>query len=188
MTQYHGNILPYKGKWPKIADDVFIAPGASVIGDVEIGAGSSIWFNCVLRGDDNPIRIGERVNVQDGTVIHVHSKFQGTYIGNDITIGHMALLHACTLEDKCFVGMGSIVLDKCKVETHGMLAGGAMLTPGKIVKGGEMWGGRPAKPMRALSDEEIANFDWSVAGYCERAGEFRDELAALAQKHGVAAE
>ena len=85
MTQYHGNILPHKGKWPKIADDVFIAPGASVIGDVEIGAGSSIWFNCVLRGDDNPIRIGERVNVQDGSVIHVHSKFQGTYIGNDIT-------------------------------------------------------------------------------------------------------
>jgi gamma-carbonic anhydrase len=188
MTQYHGNILPYKGKWPKIADDVFIAPGASVIGDVEIGAGSSIWFNCVLRGDDNPIRIGERVNVQDGTVIHVHSKFQGTFIGNDITIGHMALLHACTLEDKCFVGMGSIVLDQCTVETHGMLAGGAMLTPGKTVTGGEMWGGRPAKPMRALSDEEIANFDWSVAGYCERAGEFRDELAALADKHGVAAE
>jgi len=115
-------------------------------------------------------------------VIHVHSLFQGTYIGNDITIGHMALLHACTLEDKCFVGMGSIVLDKCRVETHGMLAGGAMLTPGKTVKGGEMWGGRPAKPMRALSDAEIANFDVSVAGYCERAGEFRDELAALADK------
>ena len=182
MTQHQGNILPYKGKWPKIADDVFIAPGASVIGDVEIGAGSSIWFNCVLRGDDNPIRIGERVNVQDGTVIHVHSLFQGTYIGNDITIGHMALLHACTLEDKCFVGMGSIWPDKCRVETHGMLAGGAMLTPGKTVKGGEMWGGRPAKPMRALSDAEIANFDVSVAGYCERAGEFRDELAALADK------
>ena len=188
MTQYQGNILPYKGKWPKIADDVFIAPGASVIGDVEIGAGSSIWFNCVLRGDDNPIRIGERVNVQDGTVIHVHSKFQGTYIGNDITIGHMALLHACTLEDNCFVGMGSIVLDRCTVETHSMLAGGAMLTPGKTVKGGEMWGGRPAKPMRALSEEEIANFAVSVAGYCERADEFRDELAALSDKQGVAAE
>ena len=179
MTQYHGNILPYKGRWPKIADDVFIAPGASVIGDVEIAAGSSIWFNCVLRGDDNPIRIGERVNIQDGTVIHVHSKFQGTFIGNDITIGHMALLHACTLEDKSFIGMGSIVLDQCTIETHGMLAGGAMLTPGKTVKGGEMWGGRPAKRMRALSEEEIANFEWSVEGYCERAGEFRDELAEL---------
>lgn len=188
MTQFQGNILPYKGKWPKIADDVFIAPGASVIGDVEIGAGSSIWFNCVLRGDDNPIRIGERVNVQDGTVIHVHSKFQGTYIGSDITIGHMALLHACNIQDKAFVGMGSIVLDQCTIETHGMLAGGAMLTPGKTVPGGQMWGGRPAKPMRDLTDEEIAGFDWSFESYAERAGEYRDEFAALSKDAGLAAE
>ena len=188
MTQFHGNILPYKGKWPKIADDVFVAPGASIIGDVEIGAGSSIWFNCVLRGDDNPIRIGERVNGQDGTVIHVHSKFQGTYIGSDITIGHMALLHACNIHDKAFVGMGSIVLDQCTIESTGMLAGGAMLTPGKTVKSGELWGGRPAKMMRALSDAEIANFDWSFASYAERAGEYRDEFAALAKERGLAAE
>ena len=188
MAQLHGNILPYKGKWPKIADDVFIAPGASVIGDVEIGAGSSIWFNAVIRGDDNPVRIGERVNVQDGTVIHVHSKFQGTFIGSDITIGHMALLHACNIQDKAFVGMGSIVLDQCTVESHGMLAGGAMLTPGKTVKSGELWAGRPAKMMRALSEEEIANFDWSFQGYKERAGEYRDEFAALAKARGAAAE
>ena len=180
MTQFHGTVLPYKGKWPKIADDVFVAPGAVVIGDVEIGAGSSIWFNCVLRGDDNPIYIGERVNVQDGTVIHVHSKFQGTYIGSDITIGHMCLLHACELEDKSFVGMGSIVLDQCRVQTGGMLAGGAMLTPGKTVKSGELWAGRPAKPMRDLSEEEIDNFDWSFNSYAERAQEYRTELAALA--------
>jgi carbonic anhydrase/acetyltransferase-like protein (isoleucine patch superfamily) len=188
MTQLHGNILPYKGKMPKIADDVFVAPGAQIIGDVEIGAGSSIWFNCVLRGDDNPIRIGERVNVQDGTVIHVHSKFQGTYIGSDITIGHMALLHACNIQDKAFVGMGSIVLDRCTIETNGMLAGGAMLTPGKTVKTGELWAGRPATFMRALSDEEIGNFDWSFQSYSERAGEYRDEYAALARERGLAAE
>lgn len=188
MTQFHGNILPYRGKWPKIADDVFIAPGASVIGDVEIGAGSSVWFNCVLRGDDNPIRIGERVNVQDGTVIHVHSKFQGTFIGSDITIGHMALLHACTIEDKAFVGMGSIVLDRCTIESGAMLAAGAMLTPGKTVKAGELWAGRPAKMMRALSDEEIANFDWSFSSYAERAAEFRSEYAALARDPKLAAE
>ena len=118
MTDFQGNILPYNGKWPKIADDVFIAPGASVIGDVEIGAGSSVWFNCVLRGDDNPIRIGKRVNVQDGTVIHVHIQTQGTYIGDDVTIGHMALLHACNIADKAFVGMGSIVLDEGTIETQ----------------------------------------------------------------------
>jgi carbonic anhydrase/acetyltransferase-like protein (isoleucine patch superfamily) len=188
MTQFHGNILPYKGKWPKIADDVFIAPGASVIGDVEIGAGSSVWFNSVIRGDDNPVRIGERVNVQDGTVIHVHSKFQGTFIGSDITIGHMALLHACNIQDKAFVGMGSIVLDQCTIETHGMLAGGAMLTPGKTVKAGELWAGRPAKPMRDLSEEEIANFDWSFEGYAERAQEYRTEFAALAAARAAAAE
>ena len=188
MIQFQGNILPYKGKWPKIADDVFIAPGASVIGDVEIGAGSSVWFNTVIRGDDNPIRIGERVNIQDGSVIHVHSKFQGTYIGNDITIGHMALLHACDIQDKAFVGMGSIVLDQCTVETHGMLAGGAMLTPGKTIKAGELWGGRPAKAMRELSQEEIDNFDWSVNGYAERGQEYRTELLALANARREAAE
>ncbi|MEC8462855.1 MAG: gamma carbonic anhydrase family protein, partial [Pseudomonadota bacterium] len=117
MTQRKGNILPYNGKWPKISDDVFIAPGAIVIGDVEIGAGSSVWFNTVIRGDENPVRIGERVNIQDGSVIHVHSKLQGTYIGSDITIGHMALLHACSIQDNAFVGMGSIVLDQCTIET-----------------------------------------------------------------------
>ena len=186
MTQFQGNILPYKGKWPKIADDVFIAPGASVIGDVEIGAGSSVWFNTVIRGDENPIRIGERVNIQDGSVIHVHSKYQGTYIGNDITIGHMALLHACNIHDKAFVGMGSIVLDQCTIETHGMLAGGAMLTPGKTVKAGELWGGRPARPMRELSEEEIAGFDLSFESYADRAEEYRMELNALLNARGVA--
>ncbi|HCH56296.1 MAG TPA: gamma carbonic anhydrase family protein [Rhodospirillaceae bacterium] len=186
MTQFQGNILPYKGKWPKIADDVFIAPGASVIGDVEIGAGSSVWFNTVIRGDDNPIRIGERVNIQDGSVIHVHSKYQGTYIGSDITIGHMALLHACNIHDKAFVGMGSIVLDRCTIETHSMLAGGAMLTPGKTVKAGELWGGRPARPMRELSEEEIAGFDWSFESYADRAEEYRMELNALLNARGAA--
>ena len=179
MTQFQGNILPYNGKWPKIADDVFIAPGASVIGDVEIGAGSSVWFNSVIRGDDNPVHIGERVNVQDGTVIHVHSRFQGTFIGSDVTIGHMALLHACTIQDKAFVGMGSIVLDKCTIETRGMLASGAMLTIGKTVKSRELWGGRPAKLMRNLSDEEIANFDWTIGGYVQRAGEYKAEYTDL---------
>ena len=186
MTQFQGNILPFKGKWPKIADDVFIAPGASVIGDVEIGAGSSVWFNTVIRGDDNPVRIGERVNIQDGSVIHVHSKYQGTYIGNDITIGHLALLHACNIHDKAFVGMGSIVLDQCTIETQSMLAGGAMLTPGKTVKTGELWGGRPARPMRELSEEEIAGFDRSFESYADRAEVYRVELNALLNAGGVA--
>ena len=188
MIQTQGNILPYNGQWPKIADDVFIAPGASVIGDVEIGTGSSVWFNSVIRGDESSIRIGERVNIQDGTVIHVHSELQGTWIGSDVTIGHMALLHACNIQDKAFVGMGSIVLDKCTIETHGMLAGGAMLTPGKTVKAGELWAGRPAKMMRALSHDEIVNFDWSVGNYSERAQEYRTEFMELENSLGEAAE
>lgn len=180
MTDFQGNILPYNGKWPKIADDVFIAPGASVIGDVEIGAGSSVWFNCVLRGDDNPIRIGKRVNVQDGTVIHVHIQTQGTYIGDDVTIGHMALLHACNIADKAFVGMGSIVLDEGTIETRGMLAAGAMLTPKKVIKSGELWSGRPARLMRELSKEEIEGFDWSVESYFERGQEYLRDFTSLA--------
>ncbi|MEX2453830.1 MAG: gamma carbonic anhydrase family protein [Rhodospirillaceae bacterium] len=188
MTGIQGNILPYRGKWPKIADDVFVAPGACVIGDVEIGAGSSVWFNCVLRGDDQPIRIGERVNVQDGTVIHVHSKFQGTFIGSDITIGHMALLHGCNVQDRAFIGMGSIVLDRCTVESGAMLAGGAMLTPGKTVRSGELWAGRPAKFMRDITEKELGNFDWSFRSYAERAQEYRTEFAALAGDRDLAAE
>lgn len=177
MTQ--GNILPYRGRWPQIADDVFVAPGASVIGDVTIGAGSSVWFNAVIRGDDMPVTIGERVNVQDGTVIHVHTKFQGTRIGDDVTIGHMALLHACNVESGAFIGMGAIALDTSTVESGAMLAAGAMLTPGKTVKSGELWAGRPAKFMRRITEEELEGFEWSFRSYAERAQEYRNELDAL---------
>ena len=179
MNQVFGTILSYNGKQPKISEDVWIAPGAMVIGDVEIGSGSSVWFNTVIRGDDNPVRIGERVNVQDGCVIHVHSEFQGTYIGNDITIGHMCLLHACNINDNAFIGMGSIVLDECTVQSGGMLAAGAMLTPRKTVKTGELWAGRPAKLMRNLTRVEIDNFEWSSQNYTERAREYSAELAAI---------
>lgn len=177
MTQ--GNILPYRGRWPRIADDVFVAPGASVIGDVTIGAGSSVWFNAVIRGDDKPVTIGERVNVQDGTVIHVHTRFQGTHIGNDVTIGHMALLHACNIESKAFIGMGAIMLDTSTIESGAMLAAGAMLTPGKTVKSGELWAGRPAKFMRRITEEELEGFDWSFRSYAERAQEYRTEFRTL---------
>lgn len=187
MTRREGDVLPYLGTWPRIAEDVFVAPGARVIGDVEIGAGSSVWFNAVVRGDDLPIRIGRRVNIQDGTVIHVHSRFQGTRIGDDVTIGHMALLHACTIESKAFVGMGAIVLDKCTVESGAMLAAGAMLTPGKTIRSGELWAGRPARFMRRITEEELGGFDWSFESYAERAREYRAEYAALGRPSGTKA-
>jgi gamma-carbonic anhydrase len=149
-------LLAYRGILPRIGDRVFIAPGAKVIGDVEIGADSSIWFGCVVRGDVNVVRIGERTNLQDGTVVHVAKDGQGTFIGSDITVGHMALLHACTLEDNCFVGMRATIMDGCLVERGAMVAAGALITPGKRVKAGELWAGTPAKPIRRLTDEDRA--------------------------------
>ena len=149
-------LLPYRGVLPRVAERVFIAPGTAVIGDVEIGSQSSIWFGCVVRGDVNVVRIGERTNIQDGTVVHVAKEGQGTFIGSDITIGHMALLHACTLEDGCFIGMRATIMDGCLIERGAMVAAGALITPGKRVRSGELWAGTPAKPIRWLTDEDRA--------------------------------
>ncbi len=161
---------------PTVAPDVFIAPGAQVIGDVTIGAGSSIWFNCVLRGDGNFIRIGERTNIQDGSVVHITRKTHGTTIGNDVLVGHMAIIHGCTLEDSSFVGLGAIVMDACVIETDAMLAAGALLTPGKRIERGQMWAGRPAKYVRDLTADEIARNRAGSAGYATLAQHFRENL------------
>lgn len=154
-------ILPFKGKFPKISDKAFIAPGAVIIGDVEIGEYSSVWPNVVIRGDVNYIRIGKRTNIQDGTVIHVtrHSvagegENGTTLIGDNITIGHNAMLHACKLENACFVGMSSTIIDGAIVEAGAMVAAGAVVTPNKIVKSGELWAGNPAKFMREMRQPE----------------------------------
>ena len=149
-------ILPYKGIMPKIHETAFIAENAVIIGDVEIGAGSGVWYGCVLRGDVNVIRVGENSNIQDGTVVHVSSTTQGTYIGNNITIGHMALLHACTLEDGCFIGMKACVMDDATVASGAMVGAGAMVTPRKQVPSGQLWLGSPARYARDLSEQERA--------------------------------
>ncbi|MCM0033543.1 gamma carbonic anhydrase family protein [Sandarakinorhabdus limnophila] len=154
---------------PQIADDVFIAPGAHVIGKVSIGAGSSIWFNCVLRGDVGHISVGERTNVQDGTIVHVTGGRFDTHIGDDVLIGHACIIHGCRLENHAFVGMGAIVLDGAVVEPDAMLAAGALLTPGKVVKSGELWAGRPAKFLRSLTAAEIAGNRAGAAGYARLA-------------------
>ncbi|HVI87578.1 MAG TPA: gamma carbonic anhydrase family protein [Dongiaceae bacterium] len=177
-----GLIRAFGGQLPRIAADTFIAETATVIGQVEIGARSSVWYGCILRGDSNVIRIGARTNVQDGTVIHVNHEREGalgtkTTIGDDITIGHMALLHACTLEDGCFIGMKACVMDGVVVESGAMVAAGALVTPGKRVKRGELWAGSPAKFMRALTDKEMAYFGYSAAHYAELAASYRQEGA-----------
>lgn len=174
-------IVPFDGKTPQVHETAFVAPGCRLIGDVVIGAGSSVWYNCVLRGDVNAIRIGERSNIQDGTVVHCdsgHGDRPGfpTLIGDDVLIGHMAMIHGCTLHDKSFVGLGSIVMDGCTVESGGMLAAGAMLTPGKTVAAGEMWGGRPAKKMRDLSEAQQAGNALGAAGYALLAQSHREAV------------
>lgn len=169
-----GHILAYKSTLPTIAADCFIAPTATVIGDVVIGTGTNVWFNCVIRGDVHEIRIGERTNIQDGTIVHVTGGKLGTYIGSDITIGHGAILHACTLEDGCFIGMGAIVLDGAVVESGAMVAAGAVVTPGKRIKAGELWGGNPAKLLRELSEQDRAVFPVSAANYVALGQTYRD--------------
>ncbi len=166
-------ILPYNGIYPTIASDVFIAPGAVVIGDVHIGAGSNVWFGCVIRGDVNSIRIGERTNIQDGTVIHVTRKTGPTIIGSGITIGHSVLLHACTLMDNCFIGMHATVMDHAVVEHYAMVAACANVTYNKIVPTNELWAGNPAKKLRDMKPQERDFIPVSAENYVRLAGEYR---------------
>jgi len=155
MTEFK-QVSDYMGITPTIADDVYLAPSAVVIGDVHIGTESSIWHHVTIRGDVNYIRIGERTNIQDGCVVHV-SRVEGgqTIIGSDITIGHMALIHACELQDNSFVGMKAMVMDNAVIESYGMLAAGAVLTPGKVIRSRELWMGTPARFVRMMTDEDL---------------------------------
>ena len=164
------SIIPLHGKSPRIHSTAFIAPGCRIIGDVEIGPGASIWYNCVLRADVNFIRVGARSNVQDGTVIHCDSAEGGmngspTIIEDEALVGHMAMLHGCTIRTGALVGLGAIVMDGCVVERNAMLAAGAMLTPGKIIPTGQMWGGRPARFMRDLDEHWSIGNQMAVAHY-----------------------
>ncbi len=169
-------ILPFNGKQPVIAPDAFIAPNATVIGDVQIGADASIWFNTVLRGDVFHIRIGARTNIQDGSVVHVTTDRFPTIIGDDVLVGHMVLLHGCTVESNSFVGMGAIVMDEAVIEGGGMLAAGALLTPGKRVRKGQLWGGRPAKFLRDLTPEEVIRLADGPQHYVELGQNYRRML------------
>jgi carbonic anhydrase/acetyltransferase-like protein (isoleucine patch superfamily) len=162
-------ILPYKDKSPKIDASCFIAPQVVVVGDVEIGKNTNVWYGCVLRGDVNEIRIGENTNIQDGTVIHVATFGQGSYIGDRVTVGHMALIHACTIEDDAFIGMKAIIMDGAKVEKGAYVAAGALVTPGKVVKSGEVWAGSPAKYMRDVNEKDLEVMNWSWDHYVKLA-------------------
>ncbi|HEX2762271.1 MAG TPA: gamma carbonic anhydrase family protein [Allosphingosinicella sp.] len=168
-------LIPFGGRSPVVDPSAFVAPGAVLIGDVEIAPGASVWYNCVLRGDVNRIRVGARSNIQDGSVLHVdsprpgHESGQPTIIGEDVLIGHMAMVHGCILHDRAFVGLGSIVMDGCEIESGGMLAAGALLTPGRRIAAGQLWAGRPAKYVRDLSPEDLEGQQAGVRHYVELA-------------------
>lgn len=168
-------LLPYKKIRPTIGDKVFIAENAAVVGDIGIGEESNIWFNVSMRGDVHEIRIGKRTNIQDNSVVHVTRNVSGTYIGDEVTIGHGAIIHACTIGNQAFVGMGAIILDEAKMEDRSMLAAGALLTPGKVVPTGQLWGGSPARYMRDLTEEELAFFPVSADNYVKLAAEYLAE-------------
>lgn len=169
-------ILPYRGVRPQIDPTAFVAPGATLIGDVIIGPESSVWPGCILRGDLGPLRVGRKSNLQDGTLLHATDPSQGgkgVFVGDGVTVGHMAILHDCVIEDRAFIGMRATILDGAKVESEGMLAAGALLTPGKIVKRGQIWAGNPAKYFRDITAEERAGFDSRAQEYYELACTYR---------------
>ena len=165
-------IRPYLDQFPSLGERVYVDPAATVIGTVTLGDDVSIWPGCVVRGDVNFIRIGARSNIQDGTVIHVshdgpHAKLGGfaTVIGDDVTIGHKAIIHACRIEDAALIGMGAVLLDGAVVRKHGFVGAGALLAPGKVVGEAELWLGNPARKVRVLSDAEIEGLYYSAQHY-----------------------
>lgn len=176
MTDHRTDITiaAIRGKAPRIHSSAFIAPGCRIIGDVEIGPDASVWYNCVIRADVNKVVIGARTNIQDGSVIHCDSPKPdrpdgyATIIGEDVLIGHMAMVHGCTLEDRAFVGLGAIVMDGSYIEMEGMLAAGAQLT-GKRIPRRELWLGRPARLLRMLDDAAVAANHAGVQSYVNNA-------------------
>lgn len=168
-------VRPHAGKAPRLGAGVWLADDAVVIGDVDLGPAASVWYGAVLRGDVNSIRIGARTNVQDGTVIHVTSRTHPTVLGDDVTVGHRAVLHGCTVHDRALVGIGAIVLDGAVVGEEAMVGAGALVPPGMVVPPRTLVLGSPAKPRRPLTPEEIAGLAASAAHYVEYAARHRAE-------------
>ncbi len=169
-----GLILPFRNHLPEIAPDAFVAANATLIGRVEVGPRASVWYGCVLRGDLGEIHVGALTNVQDGTIVHVSSVKGGdAWIGSQVTIGHMALIHACRLEDRCFIGMKACVMDGAVVESGAWVAAGAVVTPGKRVPKGQLWAGTPARYLRDVSADEMLYIEHLPKQYARLAQQYR---------------
>lgn len=148
-------ILPVKGIQPELGKDCFIAPNATIVGDVIMGDGCSVWFNAVVRGDVNSIRIGNKVNIQDGAVIHCTYEKTKTIIGDNVSVGHNAIVHGCTVEDNVLIGMGAIVMDNARIGSNTIIAAGAVVLEGTQVEPGTIYAGVPAKKVKEISMELV---------------------------------
>ena len=168
-------IRPFRGKHPQIHPSAYVAESAQVIGDVEIGEESSVWFGAVVRGDVFHIRIGDRTNIQDGTVVHVSNGTHATVLEDEVTVGHNVTLHGCHVERGCLIGIGSIVMDACRVGRHSLVAAGALLSPGTAAPPRSLGMGGPARVKRQLTDEEVADLDVFWKNYVEYTRVYREE-------------
>lgn len=167
-------IRPFRGKHPQIHPTAFIEESAQIIGDVEIGAESSVWFNAVVRGDVFYIRIGNRTNIQDGTVVHVTNGTHATILEDEVTVGHNATLHGCHIERGCLVGMGAIVMDGVRVGAQSLVAAGALVAPGTQIPPRSLVMGAPAKLKRPLTDEEVAGLEVYWQNYIEYTKQYKE--------------
>lgn len=169
-------IKTVNGKTPQIGEDCFIAENATIVGEVSMGKQCSVWFNAVLRGDVHYIKMGDKVNVQDGAVIHCTYKKSPTTIGNNVSIGHNAIVHGCTLKDNVLVGMGSIVMDDCVVESNSIIAAGAVVTKGTHVPSGTIFAGTPAKKIKDISPElSVGEIDRIADNYVKYSSWFKED-------------
>jgi carbonic anhydrase/acetyltransferase-like protein (isoleucine patch superfamily) len=166
-------IHKYKGISPKIDESVFIAEGSHIIGDVEIGKNSSVWFNCVVRGDVNYIRIGEYTNIQDGSILHVNHIDYFLKVGSYVTAGHNCILHGCVIEDNVLIGMGAILLDNCKIGANSLIAAGTVVKENFVVPSGVLVAGVPGKIIRNLTEKEIEDIKLSALNYSEYAKDYK---------------
>lgn len=149
-------IKSVNGKSPLIPEDCYVAENATIVGDVSFGASCSVWFNAVIRGDVNYIKIGNKVNIQDGAVIHCTYQKYPTIIGNNVSIGHNAIVHGCVIQDNVLIGMGAIVMDNCTVESNSIIAAGAVVTQNTVITSGSIWAGVPAKKVKDLNQSSFA--------------------------------
>lgn len=179
-------VMPFRGKRPVLGRGVWIAPTASIIGDVELGDEASVWFGAVLRGDIGAIRIGARTNVQDLACVHLTENLSATVVGADVTIGHGAILHGCTVGDRCLIGMGSIVLDNAVVGEGSVIAAGTLVPPRTVIPPRSLVRGNPGKVIRPVNDAEAEMGIYGAEHYVAGARRFRAELALLAGSIGDA--